>query len=86
MGTGSFSADTPTSQNIEIEIDIKVISKALIQNPEFMNTIAIMVRNMLTKDVRRMGNIFSNTAQTPINNQTIPPTTILNSNQAKRLS
>jgi hypothetical protein len=86
MGTGSFSADTPTSQNIDIEIDIKVISKALMQNPEFMNTIAIMVRNMLTKDVRRMGNLFANTGSRQLNNQTILPPTALNTNIGKRLS
>ena len=84
MGTGSFNSDLP--QNIEIEIESNVIANALLKSPEFINALAIAVRNILTKDVRRMGNIFSNTAQTPLNNQTIPPTTILNSNQAKWLS
>jgi hypothetical protein len=85
-----MSASVPNSsdnnQEINIEIEMAVLAKALIQDPSFMALVSIMVRNMLTKDVRRMGNLFANTGGKQVNNQTILPSTELNVNQGKRLS
>ena len=52
------------NQNIEIEIDIKVISQELASDPAFIAAISKEVRNQMTKDVRWMGNLFAKWAQT----------------------
>ena len=52
------------NQNIEIEIDLKVISEELAKDPAFIAAISKEVRNQMTKDVRWMGNLFAKWAQT----------------------
>ena len=52
------------NQNIEIEIDLKVISQELAKDPAFIASIAKEVRDQMTKDVRWMGNLFAKWAQT----------------------
>ena len=52
------------NQNIEIEIDLKVISQELAKDPAFIAAISKEVRNQMTKDVRWMGNLFAKWAQT----------------------
>jgi len=52
------------NQNIEIEIDLKVISEELANDPAFIAAISKEVRNQMTKDVRWMGNLFAKWAQT----------------------
>ena len=52
------------NQNIEIEIDIKVISQELAKDPAFIAAISKEVRNQMTKDVRWMGNLFAKWAST----------------------
>ena len=85
-----MSSNIPNSsdnnQEINIEIEMALLARALVQDATFMALVSIMVRNMLTKYVRRMGNLFSNTGGKQVNNQTILPSTALNVNQGKRLS
>ena len=52
------------NQNIEIEIDLKVISQELANDPAFIAAITKQVRDQMTKDVRWMGNLFAKWAQT----------------------
>jgi len=52
------------NQNIEIEIDLKVISQELAKDPAFIAAISKEVRNQMTKDVRWMGNLFAKWAST----------------------
>ena len=71
------------NQNIEINIDLEVLASRLAKDPAFIAAIAKAVRDQLTKDVRKMGNLYGNKAQLQLNNQTKPPT--LNANQTKRV-
>jgi len=71
------------NQNIEINIDLEVLASRLAKDPAFIAAIAKAVRDQLTKDVRKMGNLYGNKAQIQLNNQTKPPT--LNANQTKRV-
>jgi len=52
------------NQNIEIEIDLKVISQELANDPAFIAAVTKQVRDQMTKDVRWMGNLFAKWAQT----------------------
>jgi len=83
-GIGSFNGGN--INNIEIEIDAAMIGAFLAKNPEFINAIALEVRNALLKDVRRMENLFANRAGKNVNNQTLPPPSTLNTNQGNRLT
>lgn len=69
--------------NNELEISISAIVEMLIQSPSAMNQLSEAVRNQMTKNVRKMGNLYGNKAQLQLNNQTKPPT--LNANQTKRV-
>lgn len=60
------SVPTPTNQEINIEIDIALLSKALAADPAFIAAISKEVRNQMTKDVRWMGNLFAKWASTNI--------------------
>ena len=71
------------NQEIDIQIDIRVIAQELAKDPTFISAVAKLVRDQLTKDVRTMGNLYGNKAQIQLNNQTKPPT--LNANQTKRV-
>ena len=71
------------NQEIDIQIDIRVIAQELAKDPTFISAVAKAVRDQLTKDVRTMGNLYGNKAQLQLNNQTKPPT--LNANQTKRV-
>lgn len=51
-------------ENIQIEIDLSVLSERLVANPAFIQAIAKEVRNQMTKDVRWMGNLFAKWAST----------------------
>ena len=52
------------NQNIEIEIDLKVISEELAKDPAFIAAISKEVRDQMTKDERWMGNLFAKWAST----------------------
>ena len=71
------------NQEIDIQIDIRVIAQELAKDPTFISAVAKLVRDQLTKDVRTMGNLYGNKAQIQLNNQTKPPT--LNANQTQRV-
>ena len=76
-------ADDDIVINNELEISISAIVEMLIQSPSAMNQLSEAVRNQMTKNVRKMGNLYGNKAQLQLNNQTKPPT--LNANQTKRV-
>ena len=59
------------SENIEIEIDLQVMAIRLSKNPEFIQAVSIAVRDQLSKDARKMGNLLGTWAQkqpTPVVN------------------
>ena len=56
--------DVFNEQNIEIEIDLKVLAERLEKDPAFIAAITKEVRNQMTKDVRWMGNLFAKWAST----------------------
>ena len=51
-------------QNIEINIDLKVLADRLDKDPAFIAAVSKAVRDQMTKDVRWMGNLFAKWAQT----------------------
>ena len=55
-GEASFNGD-PVS-NIDIEIDIHVLSNALLHDQKFIDAVAKAVRNQMLKDARTMGTLF----------------------------
>ena len=52
------------NQEIDIQIDIRVIAQELANDPDFIAAIAKAVRDQQTKDARKMGNLYSKWAQT----------------------
>jgi hypothetical protein len=52
------------NQEIDIQIDLKLIAQELAKDPAFIASIAKEVRDQMTKDVRWMGNLFAKWAQT----------------------
>jgi hypothetical protein len=54
------------NQEIDIQIDIRVIAQELAKDPAFIAAISKEVRNQMTKDVRWMGNLFAKWASTNI--------------------
>ena len=57
-------ADDDIVINNELEISISAIVEMLIQSPSAMNQLSEAVRLNLTKDARKMGNLYSKWAQT----------------------
>jgi hypothetical protein len=58
MANGESTWNGPSVNNIDIEIDLDVLAKALASDPAFIRLISNKVRKELTKDVRTMGNLF----------------------------
>ena len=56
--------DVFNKQNIEIEIDLKVLAERLEKDPAFVAAVSKLVRDQMTKDVRWMGNLFAKWAST----------------------
>ena len=56
--------DVFNEQNIEIEIDLKVLAERLEKDPAFVAAVSKLVRDQMTKDVRWMGNLFAKWAST----------------------
>jgi len=52
------------NQEIDIQIDLKLIAQELAKDPAFIAAISKEVRDQMTKDVRWMGNLFAKWAQT----------------------
>lgn len=49
--------------NLDIQIDLKVLSSRLVKDPDFIAAVAKEIRNQLTKDARTMGNLLGKWAQ-----------------------
>jgi len=45
--------------DVEVEIDIAVLSQALMQDQKFIDAVAKSVRNQMLKDVRTMKTLFA---------------------------
>jgi len=45
--------------DVEVEIDIAVLSQALMQDQKFIDAVAKAVRNQMLKDVRTMKTLFA---------------------------
>ena len=45
--------------DIEVDLDIKVLSQALLQDQKFIDAVAKAVRNQLLKDARTMKTLFA---------------------------
>jgi hypothetical protein len=58
MAKGEANWNGPSVNDIEINIDLDVLAKALASDPAFIRLISNKVRKELTKDVRTMGNLF----------------------------
>jgi len=52
------------NQEIDIQIDLKLIAQELVKDPAFIAAVSKAVRDQMTKDVRWMGNLFAKWAQT----------------------
>jgi hypothetical protein len=52
------------NQEIDIQIDLKLIAQELVNDPAFIAAVSKAVRDQMTKDVRWMGNLFAKWAQT----------------------
>jgi hypothetical protein len=52
------------NQEIDIQIDLKLIAQELAKDPAFIAAISKEVRDQMTKDVRWMGNLFAKWAST----------------------
>jgi ABC-type antimicrobial peptide transport system permease subunit len=58
MAQGQSSWKGEPATNVEIEVSIALLAKALAADPDFIRLISNKVRKELTKDVRTMGNLF----------------------------
>lgn len=58
MADNKSTWNGPSVNDIDIEIDLDVLAKALASDPAFIRLISNKVRKELTKDVRTMGNLF----------------------------
>jgi len=52
------------NQEIDIQIDLKLIAQELANDPAFIAAVSKAVRDQMTKDVRWMGNLFAKWAAT----------------------
>jgi len=53
------------NENIEIELDLKILARELAKNKAFIKLLANEIRISQTKDVRRMGNLYGSKADKP---------------------
>ena len=54
-----------TQENVTINIDLNVLAKKLLDDPNFINAVALAIRTAQTKQVRTMGNLYGKTAEKP---------------------
>jgi len=54
-----------TQENVTINIDLGVLAKKLLDDPNFIKAVANAIRIAQTKDVRRMGNLYGSKADKP---------------------
>jgi len=58
MAQGQSSWKGEPATNVEIEVSVALLAKALAADPAFIRLISNKVRKELTKDARTMGNLF----------------------------
>lgn len=56
-GESSYNGELPT--DIEIEIAIDVLATRLLADDKFIERVSAKVRKEMTKDARRLGNLFA---------------------------
>ena len=57
------NSSTANDQEININLDIDMLAKALLSDQGFIIAVAEAVRKQMTKDARRTGNLFGQWAQ-----------------------
>jgi hypothetical protein len=57
------NSSTANDQEININLDIDMLAKALFNDQGFIIAVAEAVRKQMTKDARRTGNLFGQWAQ-----------------------
>jgi hypothetical protein len=55
-GQGNFNAGD--IENVDINLDVNLIVKAIANNPTALNALAKVVRDQLLKDARQKGTLF----------------------------
>lgn len=55
-GQGNFNAGD--IENVDIQLDVNLIVKAIANNPTALNALAKVVRDQLLKDARQKGTLF----------------------------
>jgi len=55
-GQGNFNAGD--IENVDIELDVNLIVKAIANNPTALNALAKVLRDQLLKDARQKGTLF----------------------------
>jgi uncharacterized protein (DUF305 family) len=61
----TFENDYGVDETLNINIDLEMLAAALAKHPTFVKAMAEHVRTAQTKQVRRMGNLYGQTAQKP---------------------
>jgi hypothetical protein len=54
-----------TQENVTINIDLDVLAKKLLDDPNFIKAVANAIRIAQTKQARTMGNLYGPNAQRP---------------------
>jgi len=54
-----------TQENVTINIDLDVLAKKLLDDPNFIKAVANAIRTAQTKQARTMGNLYGPNAQRP---------------------
>jgi len=54
-----------TQENVTINIDLDVLAKKLLNDPNFIKAVANAIRTAQTKQARTMGNLYGPNAQRP---------------------
>jgi len=54
-----------TQEKVTININLDVLAKKLLDDPNFINAVALAIRTAQTKQVRTMGNLYGKTAEKP---------------------
>jgi len=54
-----------TQENVTINIDLGVLAKKLLDDPNFIKAVANAIRTAQTKQARTMGNLYGPNAQRP---------------------
>jgi len=58
MGKGEGTFEAGNIGNIDIQVDVSAIVKAIANNPTALNALAKVLRDQLLKDARQKGTLF----------------------------